>query len=644
MGWILYKRSLALGLSVAALAATFAGSSQASIAARAPDVAVRDARTLPLAQLGEHYTQTYGAFTLDAPPAGQTAEERTEWVLEQRQALGRTPMQWVDAAKALAQPGATPALALAHRPPDLTAEVLGLYALTGVTPTLADRAAIAASAASLPPSLRDPFARLVATTRFAYAAQAVLADTIGPRFAAFDPRTPILTPDEREATSARQAAILAGVDRFRAEAGAVLADLTQRPSTAVNAPLFSDPEGLVILGGTGADTYTRGGAIADPVLLVDPSGADVYQNSAGGACPVTPEAFGERWLDCNGLVVSVVADLGLDAVGDRYLYDGPPAAVQGAGGPGGIGILLDVAGADTYDAKMTRGAVRVFEPILYYFDGGAQGFGYAGAGALIDNVGYDHYRFEVDTTHGESIWGLAQGFGAAGGTGVIVDAEGSDWYEGYGYGLTGDRGFEGIYVQGVGFYGGVGIATDLGSEKDWWISDLKAVTVDYYAVGFGAFGGVGILYEDGGDDVYSAIETGTDPWIVPLLNCAYGTASYAGVGIVIEVAGNDDFYGETNSPYASFVMDWGWGGPGQAYGVYADFGGDDVYELAGTGSPIRKEGWGYTRASADLRTTLFGNENVFGSFLDVGGNDTYIGNAPAVGNNKVWALGADVAA
>ena len=126
-----------------------------------------------------------------------------------------------------------------------------------------------------------------------------------------------------------------------------------RHTSATADPLFSDPEGLVILGGLGDDTYVRSGLIADPILLVDPAGNDVYRNSAGGACPVSPNVVGD-WLACNGLVVSVVADLGgLDGApsNDQYLYDEPTRGSTRRRRPRWHRrTLLDVWGDDLYSA------------------------------------------------------------------------------------------------------------------------------------------------------------------------------------------------------------------------------------------------------------------------------------------------------
>lgn len=587
-------------------------------------------------------------FPVDPPPAGQTPQSRADWLIDERETLGRTPNAWVDWAKASFVPGAASAPASATARAEIATSVLKLYRLAGITPSLADVRAVTASAARLSPSVQGAFGELVSTVTTAYAAQAPIAKAVEARIAkGFDPVNPYLTIAERDAMHARQAAIAKAVERFRV-ATAGLVPVT----TAASTPLFRDPMGLVILGGPGDDTYTRDtDGTPDPVLLVDLGGNDDYFNSAGGACPVKIGG----WMACNMLAVSVAADLGsgetprdvvvprqdgttrVAQVNDYYSYSGGPAAVQGAGGPGGLGVLVDVAGNDWYLSKMVR---TEFEPIQY-FDGGAQGFGYAGVGVIADGAGNDWYWADVDSPDGKSVSNFSQGFGGAGGSGISIDADGSDWWIGRAYGGIGS-GFSGVYGQGTGFYGGVGVMADLGADRDWYVGLAKAGTVDYYAQGFGAFGGLGILYEDGGDDKYSAIEEATspNPLISQLLNCAYGTASYGGVGVMIDVAGNDYGYGMTKSAKGAFVMDWGWGGPGPAYSAFVDGAGDDIYKLeafAGTGARIA--GWGYFEADNPF------DGNTFSTFVDYGGNDTYIGaDTNVIKNNAVWAFGVDQSA
>ncbi|MDQ1402198.1 MAG: hypothetical protein QOG03_514, partial [Actinomycetota bacterium] len=536
---------------------------------------------------------------------------------------------------------------LSVAPADLTTEVLRTYALVGHQATAADRAALAVQAARVPTSVRSDFAALLATVNATYAAQLPIVAAVHARWeAGFDPHVPLLTQAERDVMTARQAGLMTAINHFRA---IDVPRLTASNATPANAPVFADPEGLVILGGTANDTYNKGGLVGDPVLLVDPAGSDTYNNSAGGACPFTPSAFGQTWLQCNTLVVSVVADLGdgtTTASNDTYAYNGLPAAVQGAGGPGGIGLLVDVGGDDTYRATMTRGNVDAFQPVVYYFDGGAQGYGYAGNGALVDGVGNDLYDFAVKSTSGYSIWALAQGFGGAGGVGLALDGGGSDQWLNEGLGLTG-RGFQGIYTMGTGFYGGVGIIDDQGLADDTYKAVDTAQTTDYYAQGFGAFGGLGIQADDGGNDSYYAAERASNPFIDPLLNCDYGTGSYAGVGIMLEGGGNDSYYGETTSSKSADIDNWGAGHPGVSYGLFLDAGGVDRYEekaVSTTGQGTSTAGFGLWQPAlgGDILDAPLG-ENTFGTFVDLGGQvDTYIG-APtsAIQNNAQWAFGVD---
>lgn len=581
------------------------------------------------------------SFNLEPPPAGQTPAQRANWLVNERPALGRTPASWLDWSHTAfsLDPSALAPLRVA----DLTTEVLRTQSLVGATPAINERASLDAQAAALPPVVRTELASLVATVNDAYAAQTPLALAIAARLdAGFDPHNPAMTVADRDATTARQQAIVAALARFKAVA---LPLIQAMPNAPLDAPLFQDSEGLIILGNVGNGTYTRSGNFPDPVLLIEPGGSDIYNNSAGGACPVTPALLGGKWLQCNLLVISVVADLGTSGSDDQYTYNSEPAAVQGAGGPGGIGILVDVAGNDRYDATMTRGTINPLEPVLYYLDGGAQGYGYAGAGLLLDGTGNDYYRFAVNSTAGRSIWALAQGFGGAGGIGIASDGAGSDQWIGQGLGITGGSGgFEGMYNQGVGFYAGVGIITDTGLAGDTYSGTVSAPTTDYYAQGFGAFGGLGLQADDGGNDSYLAKEVATASWINPLLNCAFGTGSYAGLGIMLEGGGNDIYVGNTTSNRSASVDDWGAGHPGVSYGLFVDGGGSDRYDMTAVstgGGTHTTGGLGYWEPKLGNIINSPLGENTFGTFLDLGGAmDTYIG-APWAANNSQWAFGAD---
>lgn len=635
------RHRMAVVATAVVLAAGFSATGARSIGPGGAGTAAGERGVVPIGRMDPREVT---GFDLPAPPAGQTPAERAHWMLEERSTLGRAPMEWVRWSQRTFLTDAVGAGATAPGA-DLAAGVTRLYEALGVPLGAAEAAGLTREAASVPAAVRGPFADLVSVVADAYAAQLpVAAAVVDARARGFDPHTPLLSAGVRDAMATRSAAVVAAVRRFRAQTAPFFAE-----AAVTGGPIFSDPEDLVVLGGTGDDTYTRSGLFPDPILLVDPAGSDTYANSAGGACPVSPEIdlfFLEgRWLECNSLVVSVVADLG-DGVtapsDDAYVYNGPPAAVQGAGGPGGLGILIDVGGNDRYEATMTRGNVAPF--VTYYFDGGAQGYGYAGEGLLLDGLGDDLYRFDVASSHGRSIWAFAQGFGAAGGLGISIDGDGVDQWLSNGLGIAGafDDAFQGLYTDGVGFYGGVGIMADLGGDDDVYDSRDIAQTTDYYAQGFGAFGGLGVLYEDGGDDSYYAYEAATNPWIDPLLSCAYGTASFGGVGAMVDVSGNDTYVAGIDSPTGVSLMSWGDGSPGIAYGVFADTGGDDRYELQPVGSTVISGGWGVWHPTVGDPIDAPLGENTFGAFLDAGGTDTYVGAPPGVGNGAAWPFGADV--
>ncbi|HVM45553.1 MAG TPA: hypothetical protein VM582_06420, partial [Candidatus Thermoplasmatota archaeon] len=545
---------------------------------------------------------------LPLPPADPVDAARHALTVERHG--GRTPMEWTDVASA------PRLLALRSEPraADLADEVLRVSALVGVPQ---DARAIRASADAMPAELRAPFASLVAAVADAYAAQLPLAGATQ------------LTDAQRDASLARAEGVVGALNAFRAalEGTTVAATL--------GSPIFSDPEGLVVLGGVGPDTWTRGGAVLDPVLLVDLGGDDVHLTSAGGACGAA------LFHACNMLALSVVADLDGN---DRYHYDGAPYAVQGAGSLGAIGILLDVRGADTYAAKMTR---TTSGPFASYADGVMQGAANAGIGLLIDGDGHDLYQAEVATLNNRSIWNFAQGWAGYGGFAALTDGGGDDAYHAYSYGFPETTNFIGLYTNGVGFFGGVGVQTDLGGTRDVYRAHAESRTTDYYAQGFGAFAGLGIFYEDGGDDDYAAGHTSSNPFIQPLLNCAFGTGSLAGVGIFLEMGGNDNYLGYSfaGSGKYAYTMNEGYGGPGVGYGLFVDVSGDDGHFMEAHGG-ARSDTFGrgvlLERGNfGGINLQSAGGGNHAGNFLDLGGNDIYTG-APPSRDDARWSGGADL--
>lgn len=574
----------------------------------------------------------YGAeFPIDPLPEGLSPSATLQYAAFDRDVLGRPPMGWVDWVQSTY--GAESRLAAADAP-DLTAEALRLYGLLELPVDEALRLDLEAQEARLAPAVRDSFARVVRTVVVAYEAQLPVALDLLARWPAdFDIHEPFLSPAQRDLMADRAATIVASIHEFQAA--------TQGLPLAVPSS-FSDPEGLIILGSPGPDTYTRSGLLPDPILVVEQGGNDLYLNSAGGANPLglLPNgnvATGGVLPDGNRLVVSVVADLAGD---DTYNWNGGPAVVQGAAAFGGIGLLVDVAGDDDYLARMIRGNQGpLLNGIQYYFDGGGQGYGYGAVGLQIDEAGYDLYQFDVGATSARSIWAFAQGFGAAGGLGVSYDQDGIDTWISRGLGIAaGPSNFQGVYTQGTGFYAGVGIMIDAGEDDDLYHSWDNATTTDYYAQGFGAFGGLGILYEDGGNDDYIAVSVATASFIATSLNCAYGTGSIGGVGFFIDAGGDDRYFGDTVSNRRAHTMNEGFGGIGAAYGFFWDVRGNDEHIIVAHGAQgSQVSGRGLFEGLPSIGN-LLGEKNIVGTYLDSGGIDSYIG--PGA-DNSIWLFGAD---
>lgn len=566
----------------------------------------------------------------DLGGASPLAVAQSKVQLEPR--AGRTVEEWVQLGRAENLLSLEPQAQRA--PADVVDEVARLAAALGVTYTPAELADMRAQAAALPADMRAPFAALVASVADAHVAQAPIAQGIVGRMGEGDLAF-MMTSQEREATVANALSLVAAQNAFRVAVAGV-----EMPSLVT--PAFADPAGLVILGSSADDTFERTGVFRDAALIVDPAGNDVYEQLAGGACPDLLGLIHE----CNGLVVSMVVDLLGD---DRYLYDGIPTNSQGSGSLGGIGLLVDLAGSDLYYSlfRQTQNVGSLWGGVTGYIDGGNQGYALAGFGLLLDGAGDDTYEGDVTSVPGQrsiSIWGFSQGVGNAGGVGIASDGTGDDRWLAYGIdgGMRAGGGFQGLYPGGSGFFGGLGLMTDTGLGHDKYYAWDNGTTTDFYAYGFGAFGGTGIFYEDGGDDDYQAVESATNPFIVPLLNCAFGTASFAGLGVFLEMGGNDHYFGDSVSPYRTATMNEGFGGPAEGEGLFVDVSGDDGHFMEAHSGFVNNYQHTYGRG-----ILLGGGEgatgNTFGVYLDLAGADQYTG-APPSRNNAIWPAGLDLEA
>lgn len=545
---------------------------------------------------------------------------------------GRTPAEWIKLAKAENLLALQP-VSVSHG--DLVSDVARLDEDAGAPLTSYQRAQLERDAAALPVDVRESFADVVHAVLVAWEAQAPIAAREVQKLHSLTLPTDLLLSDaDRESSIQNALGLLAAENAFREQASRLVF-----PQSST--PLFRDPEGLIILGSVGSDSYVSNGILRDPILIVDPSGDDSYRTSAGGACPdVLSLAF-----RCNGLVVSTVLDL---SGNDSYAYAGTPMEVQGSGGLGGIGILVDVAGDDHYQSDFVRSRSTCCG---YYLDAGSQGNGFAGVGLLLDGIGNDVYVATVtDALSDAGIWDMSQGFGNVGGVGIFADGAGNNQLLNYGFNGGCSGCFQGLYPGGTGLFAGVGVLSSTGAGASKYYGWDNATSTDFYAWGFAAFGGTGIFFDDGGDDDYAASQNSSANQVeVPLLNCAFGTASYAGLGIFVDMGGNDRYFSDTISTGLAghptwgsvFTQSEGYGGPAEGEGLFVDASGDDEHFMQahpnnGPNAPQYTTGRGVTLHGGSGLTG-----NTFGIYLDLGGRDTYTGAAPST-DGALWGMGADI--
>jgi hypothetical protein len=276
-------------------------------------------------------------------------------------------------------------------------------------------------------------------------------------------------------------------------------------------------------------------------------------------------------------------------------YQGNDAYINQAEGPAqgvgrmGVGLLIDLGGKDGYESKNI-----------------SQGVGILGLGAIYDADGEDHYRLEA----------LGQGAGVFG-LGLIIDKSGSDRYQGS------------LMCQGFGGAGGFGLLADGSSwdvyragfqhpdHRDQTISTLSLSQGFAYGLRpgpdnpVGLSGGVGALVDAEGSDVYIGDYFGQ------------GAAYYFGLGLLYDYRG-DDAYRAGRYAHGAGVH--------YAAGLLLDRGGNDTYHCYyGVGISLGHDygvGLLYDQAGDDayfggVLTQAAGNANGFGFLFDSDGNDQY---------------------
>lgn len=267
-----------------------------------------------------------------------------------------------------------------------------------------------------------------------------------------------------------------------------------------------------------------------------------------------------------------------------------------------VAITWDISGNDVYDSEYE-----------FHSQGAARG----GVGILLDERGGDSYSAKA----------AAQGFGFSGGVGVLADLNGSDSY-------TGDAAVQGSMDGGFLLDMGnhddayhAGEASQAGRLLPFPAQSGIGALVDqggsdeYSAAEFSQGAG-NVLLDLSGDDRYEA--TRTFPGEVFSQGAGLATAP----GILLDRSGDDAYRSDHISQAVS--------SPGGGPGALVDFSGSDRF-VAKAGQGLCRGGQAllYDEAGDDHYETRTGQglsaAQCAGSLVDVSGHDVYNATGPAQG-------------
>ncbi len=327
---------------------------------------------------------------------------------------------------------------------------------------------------------------------------------------------------------------------------------------------------LVVLDLAGNDTVTwdvasgPGSGILGLGIWIDQNGNDVYQGSNYGLGSALLGAG--IFLDENGndTYISGVFSEGagqyglgifLDIQGDdQYIAD---MSGQGFAGPGGIGLLSDFRGHDTYNCgnrysdqvknRVARHGSKHFLSMCQGYSFGLRPEISGGIGLLIDHKGNDTYTADLFAQGGAYWFGL----------GMLLEFDGNDIYSAF------------EHAQGESLHLGAGFLGD-------WAGNDQYTSYEH-SQGVGIDRAVGLLYELTGDDRYVAHHESQGSGIKPY-----------GVGILLEQNGNDTY--EAIRDAQGFALPDPTAPEDQwPIGMIIDQGGNDIFKLPYT-DPVNNQG------------------------------------------------------
>jgi len=339
-----------------------------------------------------------------------------------------------------------------------------------------------------------------------------------------------------------------GDDLYINNAGAPVYEIHKRAVSGIRYPT------AVVIDFEGNDRYISSGFSAVAAgffglgLILDMAGDDVY---AGGRLSLGASFFGMGCLmDMAGNDTYVCSEGGQGCAffGAACLFDGKgddlyqgAKFVQGFGGPMGLGQLYDLKGNDHYRAGWKHGSSYGTKDIYQAFSQGV-GWGFrkraaGGIGILHDSGGDDTYE----------AGNFSQGTGYFLGLGVLRDNSGNDVYRGSRYcqGAAAHQAAGALLdFNGNDVYSGK-IAANQGAAWDLSVACL----VDYagndcykagdLSLGAGAQNGMGLFFDGEGNDRYEspAKSLGFSGGL------SYGGGRNAGnMGIFLDVGGGRNFY------------------------------------------------------------------------------------------------------
>lgn len=304
----------------------------------------------------------------------------------------------------------------------------------------------------------------------------------------------------------------------------------------------------VILDLAGDDTY-RGGkfafgaGIGGTSILIDVAGNDLYDAgdfSLGcglfGVGVLHDLSGNDTYLGGQNTQGAGIFGIGIlrdDSGFDTYRAH---AQAQGFGGTRGCGVLHDRAGNDVYLAVSPYTDVLRYESHQVTFTQGAalgqRPIASGGIGLLIDDAGNDTYSCDI---YGQ---GTAYWFGA----GALFDKEGEDRYQAYQYaqgsgvhfanGYLRDSKGDDVYVShGVSQGCGHDVATGILLDEE----GNDAYVAESLSLGSGNANGISILLDLQGNDMYSGANRAT----------TFGFSDfrrmYGMVGLFIDAGGTDTY-------------------------------------------------------------------------------------------------------